>query len=43
LQPGHQFEGPAIITQPDTTVFLGPGDRLAVDTYRNLMIEVSGG
>lgn len=43
LLPGHQLEGPAIITQSDTTVFLGPGDRLAVDAYRNLVIEVHHG
>lgn len=41
LQPGQQLSGPAVITQPDTTVFIGPADRLQVDAYRNLIIEVA--
>lgn len=41
LQPGQQLEGPAVITQPDTTVFIGSGEVLSVDAYRNLVIEVA--
>ena len=41
LQPGQQLNGPAVITQPDTTVFIGPDEGLNVDTYRNLIIEVA--
>lgn len=40
LQPGHQIVGPAVIVHPDTTVFLGPADRLSMDAHRNLMIDV---
>jgi N-methylhydantoinase A len=40
LQPGQQIVGPAVITHPDTTVFLGQGDRLAMDEYRNLIVNV---
>jgi N-methylhydantoinase A len=40
LQPGNVVAGPAIIAQPDTTVFLGPGDRATLDDFFNLVIEV---
>lgn len=41
LQPGHRLAGPAIINQPDTTIFIGPGDRLRVDEFRNLIVELN--
>ena len=40
LKPGHRIQGPAIIVQDDTTVYLGPSDNGSVDGYRNLLIEV---
>jgi N-methylhydantoinase A len=40
LQPGQQITGPAVIAQPDTTVFMGVGDSLRVDNYLNFIIEV---
>lgn len=40
LQAGQTVAGPAIIVQPDTTVFITLGDRLAVDGYGNLLVEV---
>ncbi len=40
LRPGNAVIGPSIIVQPDTTVFLGPGDRALVDGGYNLVIEV---
>jgi len=40
LQPGHHIIGPAIITQPDTTVFIDAGDELRVDVYQNFIVEV---
>ena len=43
LQPGYQINGPAVITHPDTTVFIGPGDRLAMDEYKNLIVKVKRG
>lgn len=41
IQPGHQIIGPAIVVHPDTTVFVGHQDRLSMDAYRNLIIEVA--
>lgn len=40
LQPEHKLEGPALVIHPDTTVFVGSGDKLEVDPYRNLIITV---
>ena len=41
LQPGQQISGPAVITQPDTTVFIDTSDELKVDQYRNLIVDVN--
>ncbi len=38
LRPGHQFPGPAIIFQYDTTTVVPPGWDTAVDVYRNLLL-----
>lgn len=43
VQPGHQFAGPAIIVYADTTVLAGPGDRVSIDEYKNLIIHVKKG
>jgi N-methylhydantoinase A len=40
LQTGCHIPGPAVVVQPDTTIFIGLGDELNVDTYRNLIIKV---
>jgi N-methylhydantoinase A len=40
LQPGHNLPGPAVIIHPDTTIFIGPRDEMAMDEYKNLIIEV---
>jgi N-methylhydantoinase A len=40
LQPGHVVNGPAVITQTDTTVFIDEGDVLTVDHLRNLIVDV---
>ncbi len=40
LPPGSRLSGPAVIVQPDTTCFIGSGDRLYVDPYGNLLIRV---
>ncbi|MDF0596850.1 hydantoinase/oxoprolinase family protein [Psychromarinibacter halotolerans] len=39
LGPDHVIDGPAIVEQMDTTVFLLPGQRATVDSYLNLVIE----
>lgn len=41
LPPGFQRAGPGLIVYPDTTVLVGSGDRLVVDSQRNLIIEVA--
>lgn len=43
LQPGQHLQGPALVVYPDTTLFLGPGDRARVDEWGNLWIAVEGG
>ena len=42
LQAGYRIEGPAIILQEDTTIYIGSTDVVMVDQYRNLVIEVGG-
>lgn len=39
LEFGHQFEGPAIIEQMDTTTWVLPGMIAKVDVYLNLILE----
>jgi len=39
LAPGHEFNGPAIIWQFDTTTVIAPGWRVHVDGYRNLKVS----
>lgn len=41
LQPGQHLTGPAVIVHADTTLFIGPGDVLVVDEYRNLLVNVN--
>ena len=38
MRPGTEFGGPAIIETPVTTVVVNPGDRAAMDEYRNIRI-----
>ncbi|HLC06115.1 MAG TPA: hydantoinase/oxoprolinase family protein [Anaerolineales bacterium] len=40
LRPGQRFKGPAVVVQKDTTIFLGPNDQSAVDSYFNLIVEI---
>ena len=40
LFPGATFEGPAIVEQRASTTVIGPGDRVSVDDYLNLVIEL---
>lgn len=41
LQPGNRFAGPAIVEQMDTTTVVPPGMTARVDTWLNLILEVS--
>ena len=40
MRPGTEFGGPAIIETPVTTVVVNPGDRAAMDEYRNIRIHL---
>ena len=42
LRPGNELCGPAIVEAEDTTVLVPPGQRLWVDGFLNLRIEVGG-
>ena len=39
LAHGQQIDGPALVEQPDTTVFIDPGLRATVDSHANLVIR----
>ena len=41
LRPGQAIEGPALVEERNTTVLLGPGDRLEVDPSNNFSIRVA--
>jgi N-methylhydantoinase A len=43
LSIGYFARGPALIEQRESTVVVGPGDRVTVDTFRNLVIEIGTG
>jgi N-methylhydantoinase A len=38
LEPGHAFDGPAVIAQDDCTTIVPPGFRVSVDEFSNLRI-----
>jgi N-methylhydantoinase A len=40
LRPGNELSGPALVEAEDTTVLVQPSDRLWVDGFLNLRIEV---
>jgi N-methylhydantoinase A len=40
LLPGMTFEGPAIIEERESTLIVGPGGRVTVDEFQNLLVEV---
>jgi N-methylhydantoinase A len=42
LRPGNELTGPAIVEAEDTTVLIHPGQRLWVDGFLNLRIELEG-
>jgi len=43
LPIGYLATGPALIEQRESTVVVGPGDRVEVDKLRNLVIKLAGG
>lgn len=40
LLAGNELAGPAIVEEPAATTILGPGDKLKVDLYGNLVIAI---
>ena len=40
LSPGLNFFGPALIVSEDTTIFIDANDKIDVDMYQNLLIDV---
>ncbi len=41
LEPGHRFNGPAIVDQLDSTTVVYPGQRARVDDYLNIIIDIA--
>jgi N-methylhydantoinase A len=41
LPPGAEVLGPAIVEERESTVVIGPGARARVDTFLNLIVELS--
>jgi N-methylhydantoinase A len=39
LVPGHRIDGPALVEEATTTIFIGRNDRLTVDDANNFVIE----
>ena len=42
LEPGHEFAGPAVVEQMDTTTVVHPEQRARVDDCKNLLITAKG-
>ena len=40
LLPGKQIMGPAVVEQRESTAIIGPGDKITVDSFLNLVIDV---
>jgi N-methylhydantoinase A len=43
LGPGTSIAGPAIVERPDTTIVVGPGQRLDVEPFGNMIITLNAG
>ncbi|NMG39614.1 hydantoinase/oxoprolinase family protein [Chelativorans sp. ZYF759] len=41
LEPGMEFDGPAIVEDPGTTVVIHPGNKVRIDGYGNIHITLS--
>lgn len=40
LMPGMAFDGPAVVEDSGTTIVIHPGNRVSLDAYRNIHIEL---
>ncbi len=43
LRPGHVLDGPALVQGTDTTIVVGPGQRLAVDEWNDDILTIAEG
>lgn len=43
LEPGMNFDGPAIVEDPGTTVVIHPQNKVEIDAYRNIHITLNAG
>ncbi len=43
LEPGMQFEGPAVVEMRGTTVLVHPGNRVSMDDYGNIHVHLGSG
>ncbi len=42
LSPGTRLKGPVVIEEPTSTTIVNPRDRLQVDDYGNMLLEIRG-
>lgn len=42
LEPDMRFDGPAVIETPGTTILIHPGNRVSIDDYGNVHIDIEG-
>ncbi|HEY4199121.1 MAG TPA: hydantoinase/oxoprolinase family protein [Devosiaceae bacterium] len=42
LEPGMRFTGPAVIEDPGTTIVVHPGNRVSMDDFGNIHIDIRG-
>ena len=41
LEAGHKIDGPLVIEETTTTIFVGAGDRLEIDEGGNYLIHIA--
>jgi N-methylhydantoinase A len=41
LMPGMRFAGPAIVEERESTCVLQPGNRVRVDAYQSLIVDIA--
>jgi N-methylhydantoinase A len=40
LTPGMKFIGPALIVSPDTTIVVNTADKISIDNYQNISVDI---
>jgi N-methylhydantoinase A len=41
LRPGHRIDGPALLDDVDTTIWVPPSSAAHIDAYRSTIVELS--